>query len=48
VQSGAVELKVGAATVTAKLEPRLPRISYVGYGVLNATVDFSAVELGQK
>ena len=48
LQSGAVVMKAGAATVTATLDPRLARIAYVGYGVLNATVDFTAVEIGGK
>jgi hypothetical protein len=43
--SGQVTMKVGKATVTAKLEPPLPSIALVGVGALNAAVDFSPIEV---
>jgi outer membrane protein assembly factor BamB len=42
--TGQITMKAGAATVTAKWESPPKEITHVGYGVLDATVDFTAVE----
>ncbi len=47
LKAGQVTMQVAGATVTAKLDPCPASVSYVGYAVLNAAADFSAVETAQ-
>jgi len=47
LKAGQATMQVAGATVTAKLDPCPASVSYVGYAVLNAAADFSAVETTQ-
>jgi hypothetical protein len=43
--SSQITMKVGNTTVTATLDRPMKSISYVGYGVLDAAMDFGAIEI---